>query len=82
MITIEKLIHKIEWDDRECPSDYSLYYIDRITNKKMEIKFTSIKEIVDGVMLLKINDIDTQIPLHRIREVRKNNVVVWERKIK
>ena len=37
MITIEDLINKIKWDEREDPADYSLFYIDRMTKKLVEI---------------------------------------------
>jgi len=79
MITIDALINKIKWDKRENPSEYSLFYIDRITQKLVEIKYADIKRIDEGLIVLERNGEETYIPLHRIREVRKNVTVVWKR---
>jgi uncharacterized protein (UPF0248 family) len=79
MITIDKLINKIKWDKRENPGEYSLLYIDRITKKLVEIKYPDIKRIDEGLIVLERNDEETNIPLHRIREVRKKGIAVWKR---
>jgi len=79
MITIDELVNKIKWDKRENPPDYSLFYIDRITKRLVEIKYEDIKRIDEGVLVLDRNGEETEIPLHRIREVRKKGEVVWKR---
>jgi hypothetical protein len=79
MITIDALVNKIKWDSREKPSEYSLFYIDRITKRMVEIKYKDIKRIEEGVLVLNRGGEETEIPLHRIREVRKKGEVVWKR---
>jgi len=79
MITIDELVNKIKWDSRETPSEYSLFYIDRITKRLVEIKYKDIKRIDEGVLVLDRNGEETEIPLHRIREVRKKGEVMWKR---
>lgn len=79
MITIQDLLNKIKWDKRENPEQYSIFYFDRILNKLIKIPYTKIKRLEGSFMVLDNID-ETNIPLHRIREVTKNNVVVWERK--
>lgn len=79
MITIDELINKIKWDKRENPGEYSLFYIDRITKKLVEIKYTDIKMIDEGLIVLEREGEETNIPLHRIKEVRKKDVAVWKR---
>lgn len=79
MQPIQDLLNKIKWDKREAPEQYSIFYFDRILNKLIKIPYTKIKKLEGSFMVLGNID-ETNIPLHRIRKVTKNNVVVWERK--
>lgn len=79
MPPIQSLLNKIKWDERENPSDYSIFYLDRILNKLIKIPYTKIKRLEGSFMVLD-NEEETNIPLHRIKKVMKNNIVVWERK--
>ncbi|MBU3942096.1 MAG: DUF504 domain-containing protein [Nanoarchaeota archaeon] len=73
------LLNKIKWDKKESPEDYSIAYFDRITHKKENIKYVSIKRIEGGFIVLDKKDEESYIPLHRIKEVSKKGVVVWKR---
>lgn len=77
MITIKNLINKIRYDKRE-KGDYSLFYIDRIENNYKEIKFNDIKRI-EGNFLVINKDKETEIPMHRIKIVKKNGLIIWRR---
>ena len=77
MKTIKDLINKIKYDKKE-KGDYSLFYIDRIENNYKEIKFKDIKRI-EGNFLIINKDKETEIPLHRIKIVKKNGMVIWRR---
>ena len=79
MITIEDLINKIKWDERENPEDYSLYYLDRITKKLVEIRYKDILKVEEGFVVLEREGEETNIPLHRIRKVTKKGEIVWQR---
>ena len=79
MLPIHHLLNKIKWDKRENPQDYQIFYHDRILNKLIQISFTKIKKLEGSFMLLN-NEEESNIPLHRIKKVMKNNFVVWERK--
>ena len=79
MIIIKDLLNKIKWDKRESPRDYSIFYLDRVLNKLIQIPYTKIKKLESSFMVLD-NEEETNIPLHRIKKVMKNNGVVWERK--
>lgn len=79
MFPIQDLFNKIKWDKRENPDDYSIFYLDRILNSLIEIPYTKIKKIEGSFMVLD-NIEETNIPLHRIKKMMKNNVAVWERK--
>jgi len=76
MIPIRDLLNKIKWDKRQNPKDFTIFYFDRITKENKEIKYASIKKIEDNFLIL---DEETNIPLHRIRLVKRKNITVWKR---
>ena len=77
MQSIKDLINKIKWDKRENPKDYSLIYID--LNKKKELAYISIKRLEGNFMIIERNNEEVEIPLHRIREVKKKGKIIWKR---
>ena len=79
MIPIQDLINKIKWDKRENPKDYSLIFID--LNKEKEIPYTDILRLEGNFMIILNNKAEeVDIPLHRIRKVKKNKEIIWERR--
>ena len=80
MEPISSIINKIKWDKNENPEDYDIGYEDRIAKKIVEIKFSEIKRVDEGFMVLERDMEEVNIPLHRIRIVRKKGKIVWERK--
>lgn len=80
MILINDLINKIKWDDRENPDEYELEYLD--LNKLVKIAYTDIQKIDGSFMVLRIDGKETYVPLHRIKIVRKNGKIIWQRTIK
>jgi len=79
MLPIHELLNKIKWDKRENPDDYLIFYYDRILKKLIQLPYNKIKRIEGSFMVLD-NEEESNVPLHRIRKVAKNNAVVWERK--
>lgn len=79
MQPIKDLLNKIRWDKRENPERYLIFYHDRILSKLIQIPYAKIKKLEGSFMVLD-NEEETNIPLHRIKKVMKNNIVVWERK--
>jgi len=75
MVPIQDLLNKIKWDKRENPSEYIIFYFDRILKKLIKIPYTKIKKLEGSFMVLD-NEEESNIPLHRIKKVMKNNVVV------
>lgn len=80
MQPIHDLLNKIKWDKRENPAQYSIFYYDRILNKLLKIPYTKIKRIEGSFMVLD-NKEESNIPLHRIKKVAKDDIGVWERKL-
>ncbi len=79
MQPITDLLNKIKWDKREKPEDYEIFYLDRVNRKLVKIPFKSIKRIEGSFMVIARNDEEVEIPLHRIRQVKKKGAVVWKR---
>lgn len=79
MRTILEIINKIKWDKSENPEEYIFAYEDRVEHKLKEIKFTDIIRMEGNFMVLQHDDEEVEVPLHRIREVRKKGIVVWKR---
>ena len=78
MISIKELINKIKYDEREKPEEYVLYYYDRVEDKLKEIKYMEIKKLDGNFMVLERAGEEVEIPLHRVKEVRKKGEVVWK----
>ena len=79
MQPIHELLNKIKWYKRENPEEYSIFYFDRVLKELIKVPYSKIKRIEGSFMVLD-NEKESNIPLHRIKKVEKNNVVVWERK--
>jgi len=79
MKTIKDLINRILWDKKEDKEDYSLFYIDRITKKDVEIKGRDIKRAEGSFIIVARDGEEAEIPMHRIRAVKKKGMVVWVR---
>ena len=77
-LAIKELINKIKWDKREKPEDYALWFLD--LDRLVEMPYAAIKRLEGNFMVVEREGEEVEIPLHRIREVRKKGVVVWRRK--
>lgn len=79
MFPIHELLNKIKWDKRENPEKYSIFYFDRILKKLIKIPYIKINRI-DGSFMVLGDEEESYIPLHRIKKVAKDDIVIWERK--
>jgi len=77
MQTIKELINKIKWDKRENPEDYSLVYID--LGKRKELDYTEIRRLEGNFMVIEKDNEEIEIPLHRVKEVKKKDKIIWKR---
>ncbi len=80
MQPIQDLLNKIKWDKRENPKQYSIFYFDRISKNLIKINYNDIKRMEGSFIIIEKNNEEVNVPMHRIRKVAKNNIVVWERK--
>jgi len=79
MQTIKDFLNKIKWDKELNASEFSVYYLDNVSKKFVELKFSDIIR-TEGNFIVIIKDFEeTYIPMHRIREARQNGKTVWKR---
>jgi len=71
---ILNLLNKIKWGQNLNPEEHSIIYLDK--NFKKEIKFNKILNFNN--LTLELNN-NIEIPLHRIREVKKGDEIIWKR---
>ncbi|MBU3942047.1 MAG: DUF504 domain-containing protein, partial [Nanoarchaeota archaeon] len=55
----------------------SIAYFDRVSSRNMEIRFNDIKSVEGSFMV--VGEEESQIPLHRIRQVKKKGIIIWQR---
>ena len=75
MISCYEILNKIKYDKNLNKEEYFIYYLDNINKKLIEIKFNEIKGITKNFITLE----DKEIPLHRIKEIRKKEKLIWKR---
>lgn len=74
MMNVKDFLNKIKWSGKFKPEELTVYYLDRIKNKLIEIDYKDLKIEGDFIILE-----DTQIPLHRIKEIRRKGEIIWKR---
>ena len=71
MIFILDLLRKIQEDKREDPKAYLIIY--KESNSTKELKFDNIKDINKLYVIFELENKQFTVPVHRIREIRKEN---------
>lgn len=85
MIPIHDLLNRIRWDEEFGKGRFEIGYYDRVEDKIIKIPFTEIQfSAGDHFSFQTANEFDepVSIPFHRVRQVWKDGVLVWERKSK
>ena len=84
MIPIHKLLDRIRWDTEYAKADFKIGYYDRIEGKIIIVPITQVCFESSNHFSLDVLDDSTElhmIPLHRIRQVYKDDELIWERPI-
>ncbi len=79
MMHVREVLNKIKCDKKENPELYKIYYYDRVLDKLIEIDYKDIKDIDKNFITIMKNNKETEIPMHRIKEVRKQGKLIWSR---
>ena len=72
-----EILNQIKWDKRLRKEDYTICYLD--FGKIKEIPYNDIKRIEEGFMTIEKDGQETEIPLHRIRIIKKKGEIIWQR---
>ncbi len=79
MEPIRDFINRIKWNPKENPQEYSFFYLDRLSNELKKFTFSQIKKIENEFLILKTDQGDIHLPLHRIKLIKKKGLNVWRR---
>ena len=74
MIPIKQFLNKIKFSGKFNPKEITIYYKDRFKEKLIPIEFKNLK--IEG-NFISINQ--KTVPLHRIKEIRKKDTIIWRR---
>jgi uncharacterized protein (UPF0248 family) len=81
MQPLRTLLDRIKWDAEFARGTFAIGYYDRVARKVLVVSLDSI-EIAPGhttFSFIDENQFRQSIPLHRVRIVYKNGVVIWQR---
>ena len=78
MMPIKEFLNKLKWDPRFKDKHYIIYFYDRVEDCLQHVHFENIT-IEDNFIKTKLSDIEVTIPLHRVREVRDEEKLIWKR---
>ncbi len=77
-IYIGDLLNRIKWDKNIKLEEYTIAYFDSVAGKNFEVPFKNI--IKEGnFMTIGVGRNKISIPLHRIRQVKRNGKLIWDR---
>lgn len=82
MIPIHHLLSRIRWDPEFGRGEFALGYCDRVIGGMVRVPFSAIIFPPGRSDVLQVHDregIIHVIPLHRIREVYRDNELIWQR---
>ena len=82
MQPIHKLLSRIRWDRQFGRGSFTIGYYDRMEKKIIRVPFNEIIWIPGNTFSFQIIDQDGEahtIPLHRVREVYRDGVMIWQR---
>jgi uncharacterized protein (UPF0248 family) len=82
MQPLEDLLHRIRWDAEFGKGAFALGYYDRVAQQEQVVPLAAVTIDSSNPGTFSIQDEDgavRRIPLHRVRTVYKDGVVIWQR---
>lgn len=82
MIPIQDVLHRIQWDSAWRGRRFEVGFLDRVAGTIMRVPFGELHLDGGARASLTVRDPDgsvRRIPLHRVRQVWRDGVMVWER---
>ena len=82
MIPIQDILNRIRWDENFGTGNFLIGYEDRMAGKIITVSFQKILFPPGDHFFIQVVSSDQErisIPYHRIRQVWKNGVIIWQR---
>ena len=82
MIPIQQLISRIRWDPEFGRAGFAIGYYDRKTDRIRVVPFRELHFSEENPALFELVDHTGclhSVPFHRVRQVFRNDVLIWER---
>lgn len=82
MIPINKLLNRIQWDKEYRRGFFEIGYYDRTMDEIIRVPYSAIIFVRDdrhSIRIMNDEGIIHSVPLHRIKEVYKDNELIWHR---
>lgn len=80
MQPIHELLNEIKWNPNLDKKAFTVCYYDRVLDKLLTVNFLNIKHFNKTFIIIEKEGKEIEIPLHRIKEVRKHGTLIWKRK--
>jgi uncharacterized protein (UPF0248 family) len=82
MQPIQDLLHRIRWDSEFGRGRFEIAYLDKVAGRLERVPLEAIRfEPADrfGFEVIGVRGEDRFIPFHRVREVYRDGVPIWQR---
>lgn len=82
MIPIQDLLHRIQWDPEFGRAEFEIGYLDRLAHCISRIPWRQVRLEPGEHFALEVTEDDGSrhmVPLHRVREVWRDGVLIWQR---
>ncbi|MFQ5975309.1 MAG: DUF504 domain-containing protein [Candidatus Hydrothermarchaeales archaeon] len=78
-----RILNELLWHPQKSPEGVEVIYIHRgAPNDRMKILAGDISELGKSFFTIKIDGRDTQIPYHRIVEIKRSGKTLWRKNAK
>lgn len=83
MTPVQELLHRIQWDPAYGASDFVIGYLDKVAGRIVRVPFRRVAFRRGDKFALDVVEEDGSshwVPLHRVREVWRDGVLIWQRR--
>lgn len=83
MTPIQDLLHRIQWDPGFGKGRFTIGYFDRVLAEVVRVPFQRLHLPPGEHFSFDVEEADgtrRMVPFHRVREVWRDDVLIWERK--
>lgn len=82
MIPLHELLSRIHWDPEFGRGQFKLGYYDRISDELVYVPLVAVHQDADSHFSFELTDeegVAHSVPYHRVKEVWKDGVLIWQR---